>query len=451
MSATKDEAGGLRPNPQAQVEALTAAKIRTFLFEVAEGVSNYRSLHSLTEQVEHQYHGRFLIELIQNAHDALHEEPTREQPARIAIVLDLQDSTHGTLLVANDGQPFTRSNFERLSQLGQSDKDPQKSIGNKGLGFRSVLEVSDRPEVYSRASADSTQFDGYCFAFEPEVVQALRRPMEALAAGGPVPASPVTGGPIVDWAEALLEKFRTRVQAAEAGWLEAETRFLSPYLLPVPRRQVQSPAIKALEARGFMSVIRLPLKSEAAVKLVREHMAQLSPTTLLFLERVRALELAGAAPADRVISRETTQGAGALAHRIVRLSDGQEDYREYEVWTRRIHIADTNEEFRAAVKALPGRWPEIEDVSVSVAVRKAEVPEAGVFSIYLPTGIPTGSAVHVNAPFFGNMSRTDISFNDGYNRRLLNTAAGVVVEVVRGQLAYYQEINSIGLRVHLIQ
>jgi hypothetical protein len=435
MSATKDEAGGLRPNPQAQVEALTAAKIRTFLFEVAEGVSNYRSLHSLTEQVEHQYHGRFLIELIQNAHDALHEEPTREQPARIAIVLDLQDSTHGTLLVANDGQPFTRSNFERLSQLGQSDKDPQKSIGNKGLGFRSVLEVSDRPEVYSRASADSTQFDGYCFAFEPEVVQALRRPMEALAAGGPVPASPVTGGPIVDWAEALLEKFRTRVQAAEAGWLEAETRFLSPYLLPVPRRQVQSPAIKALEARGFMSVIRLPLKSEVAVKLVREHMAQLSPTTLLFLERVRALELAGAAPADRVISRETTQGAGALAHRIVRLSDGQEDYREYEVWTRRIHIADTNEEFRAAVKALPGRWPEIEDVSVSVAVRKAEVPEAGVFSIYLPTGIPTGSAVHVNAPFFGNMSRTDISFNDGYNRRLLNTAAGVVVEVVRGQLA----------------
>ena len=435
MSDAKDEAGGLRPNPQAQVEALTAAKIRTFLFEVAEEVSNYRSLHSLTEQVEHQYHGRFLIELVQNAHDALHEEPTREQPARIAIVLDLQDSTHGTLLVANDGQPFTRSNFERLSQLGQSDKDPQKSIGNKGLGFRSVLEVSDRPEVYSRARADSTQFDGYCFAFEPEVVKALRRPMEALAAGGPVPASPVTGGPIVDWAEALLEKFRTRVQAAEAGWLAAETRFLSPYLLPVPRRQVQSAAVKALEARGFMSVIRLPLKSEAAVKLVREHMAQLSPTTLLFLERVRALELAGAAPADRVISRATTQGTGALAHRTVRLSDGQEDYRDYEVWTRQIHIADTNEKFQAAVKALPGRWPEIEDVSVSVAVRKAEVPEAGIFSIYLPTGIPTGSAVHVNAPFFGNMSRTDISFNDGYNRRLLNTAASVVVEVVRGQLA----------------
>jgi hypothetical protein len=435
MSDAKNEAGGLRPNLQAQVEALTAAKIRTFLFEVAEEVSNYRSLHSLTEQVEHQYHGRFLIELIQNAHDALHEEPTREQPARIAIVLDLQDSTHGTLLVANDGNPFTRSNFEQLSQLGQSDKDPQKSIGNKGLGFRSVLEVSDRPEVYSRASAGSAQFDGYCFAFEPEVVKALIGPMEALADGGPVPASPVTGEPIVDWAEALLEKFRTRVRAAESGWLAAETRFLSPYLLPVPRHQVESPAVQALEAKGFMSVIRLPLKSDAAVNLVREHMAQLSPTTLLFLDRVRALELAGATPAGRVISRETTQGTGALAQRTVRLSEGQREYRDYEVWTRQIHIADTNEDFRAAVKELPGRWPEIEDVSVSIAVRKAEVPEVGVFSIYLPTGVPTGSAVHVNAPFFANMSRTDITFSDEYNRRLLNTAADVVVEVVRRQLA----------------
>lgn len=435
MSAAKDHAEGLPTDPQTQVEALTAAKIRTFLFEVAEGVSNYRSLHSLTEQVEHQYHGRFLIELIQNAHDALYEEATADQPARIAVVLDLQDSPHGTLLVANDGQPFTRSNFERLSALGQSDKDPQKSIGNKGLGFRSVLEISERPEIYSRASATSRGYDGYCFGFEPEFVQALKEPMEALAAEGPVPASPVTGGPIVDWAEALLEKFRRRVQAAEAGWLAAETRFLSPYLLPTPRREVQSAAVKALEERGFMSVIRLPLKTDAAMKLVREHMAQLSPTTLLFLERVRALELTGAAPSDRVIRRESTPGADALARRTVRLSDGQADPHDYEVWTRQLHIADTSEEFQAAVKALPGRWPEIEDVSVSVAVRKADVPEAGVFSIYLPTGIPTGGAVHINAPFFGNMSRTDISFNDGYNRRLLNTAASVVVEVVRRQLA----------------
>ena len=49
----------------------TIGEIRTFLDELANGTSNYKSLHNLTEQVEHQYHGRFLIELIQNAHNAL--------------------------------------------------------------------------------------------------------------------------------------------------------------------------------------------------------------------------------------------------------------------------------------------------------------------------------------------------------------------------------------------
>ena len=43
----------------------TCGEIRTSPDEIANGTSNYKSLHNLTEQVEHQYHGRFLIELIQ--------------------------------------------------------------------------------------------------------------------------------------------------------------------------------------------------------------------------------------------------------------------------------------------------------------------------------------------------------------------------------------------------
>ena len=93
------------------------------------------------------------------------------------------------------------------------------------------------------------------------------------------------------------------------------------------------------------------------------------------------------------------------------------------------------EEFRAAVRALPGRWPEIVDISVSVAVRLGDIPETGRFSIYLPTLVVTGSAVHVNAPFFGDMSRTSIPFDDAYNRQLLETAGDLALEVVRGRLA----------------
>ena len=159
-----------------QVIDKTLGEIRSFLDEVSNGTSRYRSLHNLTEQVEHQYHGRFLVELIQNAHDALYEKPTEEALQKIEIALIEDEGPYGTLYIANDGQPFTESNFRALSNFGQSDKDPQNSIGNKGIGFRSVLEVTNAPEVYSRRSVASDSFDGYCFCFRPETITLFSRP-----------------------------------------------------------------------------------------------------------------------------------------------------------------------------------------------------------------------------------------------------------------------------------
>ena len=106
-----------------QIIESTSSKIRTLLYELAEGTTNYRSLHSLTDQVEHQYHGRFIVELVQNTHDALlPRDSGSDRPARIEIALK-DESQYGVLYVANDGQPFSAFNFNSLSQLGQSDKN----------------------------------------------------------------------------------------------------------------------------------------------------------------------------------------------------------------------------------------------------------------------------------------------------------------------------------------
>jgi hypothetical protein len=424
------------------ISDLTAAKIRTFLFEVAEGVSTYRSMHSLTQQVEHQYHGRFLIELVQNAHDAFSSLPNHAEPNRIEIVFDSTDSEYGSLLVANDGEPFTASNFERLSQLGQSDKDPQKSIGNKGIGFRSVLEVSERPEVYSRALKSSGCFDGYCFAFRPEVVQSLVAPMVSLAGGEGIPISPVSGDSLVDWSDGLLKKFRGRVRGHDAQWLTGETKYLSPYLLPVPVSEIVSPAVKALEARGFETVVRLPLKNNDLKDFVLGHMRNLSSSTVIFLEKVSSLSLRVVGGTQQVFERVSTEFPGNSGGTLVAIKDSTLGVREYALWCQNLHVPSSSPEFRLAVSALPGRWPEIEDISVSVAVRLGDEPEAGRFSIYLPTLVATGSAVHVNAPFFGDMSRTSIPFDDAYNRQLLQTAGDLVLEIVRNKLSGKGEIEA---------
>jgi len=112
----------MHSNPfDAEICAETGSKIRSFLYQLAEKVTDYRSLHSLTEQVRHQYHGRFAIELIQNAYDAVSRATNLEESlGRIEMRLEL-DEGFGTLYVANDGAPFSRSNFESISRLRYGD------------------------------------------------------------------------------------------------------------------------------------------------------------------------------------------------------------------------------------------------------------------------------------------------------------------------------------------
>ncbi len=405
----------------AAIDHITAhlcSKVRVFLTELAEGVSNYRSMHNLTEQVEHQYHGRFLIELIQNAHDALGGIP---RGGRIHIRFEQGDSEHGTLLVANDGEPFSRSNFEKISALGQSDKDPQKSIGNKGIGFRSVLELTDCPEVYSRQNVDSPLFDGYCFAFRPSTVSSLAEPMTELAFGEGIPVWNMSGAPLVqNWSPEMLALYRSRVATMGREWLTQEVRYLSPYLLPIGIWDRESAALQKLEQAGFATVVRLPLKSAQVAQKVRQKMASLDPSTCLFLWNLRELTIHHGAAGERTFHRNVTEDASGGKH--VTLTGPREAGRNYFLWRTSVRIADAPEKVRAAVAALPGRWPEMQDAEVSIAIRSGGEQDAGRFSIYLPTHELTGSAVHVNAPFYGDMSRTSIEFESAYNRHLVDVA-----------------------------
>lgn len=431
----------------------TSSKIRTFLYELAEGTSNYRSLHSLTEQVEHQYHGRFIVELIQNAHDALLPPSSEsDRPARIEITLK-DEGQFGTLYVANDGRPFSVSNFNSLSQLGQSDKNPQESIGNKGIGFRSVLEITDEPEIYSRSNANSPYFDGFCFAFSPAVIRRLTDPVLALLHGDDAAASPFGGMPLVDWDARLLAKFRAsvaRIAAKESmlaeAWLKRELAYLSPYLLPFPVDRWEGDTYVAeLERSQFATLIRFPLKSAASLALVREKLDELDDSELLFLEKAGSLVL-DSGDQRRVLSRRQSVRSGSLLKcREVSITDEYDEQWRYWVWTRDIVLTDAPSAVRSAVESLPGKWPQLSDVAVSIAVGLSNFPVMGSLSIFLPTLLGTGCATHINAPFFGDMSRTHIDFGDGddqglssgaiYNRFLLAEAAGLAVTVVEDELS----------------
>src|SRR5207237_185343 len=103
-------------------------------------------------------------------------------------------------------------------------------IGNKGIGFRSVLQVTDWPELYS-ANPDTVgaeHFGGFCFGFA--------RPNDILR--------------LVDNDQQKCDHI---------------CKHISPYFMPIPLSE-QNPTVCEFARDGFASVVRLPLKSDVAMK-----------------------------------------------------------------------------------------------------------------------------------------------------------------------------------------
>jgi len=108
------------------------------------------------------YQHRQLFELIQNGADALwpagnaemrDNRPSSPEDGRIEIRL-----TSTSLYCADNGDPIDREGVTSLMFSRLSPKRRTGQIGTFGLGFKSVLGVSDAPEFFSRSA--SFRFDG---------------------------------------------------------------------------------------------------------------------------------------------------------------------------------------------------------------------------------------------------------------------------------------------------
>lgn len=91
-----------------------------------------------------QYSGREILELLQNIDDAYNPDYGKDCVADFNYI-------NNCLTVSNYGNPFTIETLQRLCQGNVSSKEG-KYIGSKGIGFRSVLNWSEKVEIYSRAS-----------------------------------------------------------------------------------------------------------------------------------------------------------------------------------------------------------------------------------------------------------------------------------------------------------
>jgi hypothetical protein len=128
------------------------------------GIETIKQQAGQVEQVSSDYEGRVIFELLQNAFDKADKNI-------------LVKSHNNALYIANDGIKFkytaeynyreggtTRGDFQSLCSISTSTKEKATSIGNKGVGFKSVFSIAKGGyvNIYTQAeiiSNDETLFD----------------------------------------------------------------------------------------------------------------------------------------------------------------------------------------------------------------------------------------------------------------------------------------------------
>ncbi|MEU6523903.1 hypothetical protein ABZ892_14030 [Streptomyces sp. NPDC046924] len=358
------------------------------------------SLKSVSEDTAQEYEGRTILELVQNGHDALGDA----DPGRIAVLAVPRESG-GVLYVANEGAVFAEENFRAITELALSSKAAGEGIGNKGLGFRSVLQLTDWPEIYSKSSPASSDFDGYCFRFaRPEDVHTLVDDPELAAR--------------------VIED-------------------ISPLALPVPA-DVTDPVLKELAEDGYSTVVRLPLRDRHAWGLAvaqAQDMVNGEAPLLLFLDRVAELLV------------EVRDGSDtSFRHLLSRVERASDLVTACEAdWVREVDLAGAgryllarrtlgaealSEAVSRSVQAreIDAAWEDWDaEAWVAVALRLDEPLTHGRMYTFLPMaeGVHAPFPGHAHAPFFTKLARLDISETVALNAFLLDQLAVLTVELGR--------------------
>ena len=302
------------------------------------------------------YAHRQLFELIQNSADALADTAGG---GRIDIRL-----TDSHLYCADDGRPIDPTGVKSLMFSHLSPKRGTRQIGRFGLGFKSVLGVTDAPEFFSRAGS---------FRFDRCRSQQRIRGVAPDAARYPALRLP---------------------EPIDPGAYRKQDRVLRILM------------------EWAANVVRLPLKPAARDGL-NQQMRNFPPEFLLFVKHVRHLALSD----DRSDLHRTLE-----VHRDDRafwLSDGSATTR----WKLFERTHSLSSDARADRRSLDDG----DEVPIWWAAPLDRLAVPGHFWAFFPTNTASLAAGILNAPWKTNEDRQNL-LSGTYNGELIEAAAEMIAD-----------------------
>lgn len=369
---------------------------------VEQNLGAYRAMPSRLQedvsqeaQVAGDYRGRLIYELLQNADDAMAGDATTED--RVSVMV-----TDDALWIANTGRPLTDEDVYGLCGLGASSKvdaegTRRASIGHKGLGFKSVLEITDEPAVYSRT---------HCFTLGERIARPHVTALWEQEGRGKPRAVPKM-------------RFPGRLDPSDERWQGYEdagfnTAFCFPFSQGVDR-----------ESRTLLAnlLLALPLTSVLFLK----HLEQVE---------IRVEQRGSEASETWTVKRSTQTGSdewrrvtGLHESGVYRISvDSNQTSRRFVV----AHDADLEIGQNRAGLSGPA-WEGVEWTEVSVATPLPDEPELPAewrhFHVFLPTEESCPYPILINGAFSTDLSRQRIKVaaeKGDYNAHLVRSAARLI-------------------------
>ena len=219
--------------------------------------------HRREREITRGYHGREILELLQNAGDAARNAGER---GRVRIVV-----TEQGVVMGNSGCPFDKGGVESLLTANLSPKRQREAvvIGDKGLGFRSILNWSYAPIISSGELR---------LAFLPDyaakVLRGLESESEELAKR--VAAEREIAGDLIVPRLAFPQWIR---DWTGHPWPEgAELRTIAK-------------ACQQLRSEGFVTAVGMPFAEKRAHEEAVRQVDELSPEFLLLVDSIGRLEI----------------------------------------------------------------------------------------------------------------------------------------------------------------
>ncbi len=349
---------------------------------LAKPITAFSQYHHEKETAK-GYHGREILELLQNAAD-------QATLGRIngSVHIEL---TKDYLVVANNGKPFSTGGVLSIENPHLSEKKSSKLVGNKGLGFRSILNWSRHPLI---VSGDLTlAYSKYKLSLiEGNLVTKCERYAEELDTHFPQRGDPKL--PLLPFPEF----------PDVSGKIEFDTFDDDLILL-----------CKNLRDGGFSTVIAMPFDQHGAFSTASEQLERLDAEVLLFVEGLSKLSIT------------TPESTRILEERKYK---GNVNLLENDNLVGKWHLFKKEEVLPSKFKMEDSEASSHYELAVAAPLGEFEYPESSMLYSYFSTKVELPLRLRCHATLELDQNRNYIieSVQNDYVLRQLAEFIGVVTE-----------------------